>query len=401
MEIKIEKLDDFGRGICYIDNKVTFVPNTIPNDLVEIKITKEFKNYNEGKLINILIPSKKRIEPKCPYFSKCGGCVLQNMNYKDTLEYKKEKVINIFKKNKLEINPVVIENANYYNYRNKISLKVIDKKIGYYEPKSHSIVEIDSCLVASNSINKTISLIKKMGINNGLVTIRCNKNDEILIIIESKDKLNIDVDSIKDNIKLVGIVINNKLFYGEDFLYENINEIFYKISYDSFFQVNPYIAEKIFNIIKENIKPNETVLDIYSGVGTLSLTAAKVAKKVIGIEIVENAVLNAIHNAKINKINNVDFLLNDATKAITKLNLSFDKVIVDPPRAGLTKTVIDTIKKIKPKEIIYVSCDPQTLVRDIKLLSDLYIINKFYIADMFSFSYHVESVCILKIKNTL
>lgn len=399
MEVKIEKLDDFGRGICYIDNKVTFVPNTIPNDLVEIKITKEFKNYNEGKLINILIPSKKRIEPKCPYFSKCGGCVLQNMNYKDTLEYKKEKVTNIFKKNKLEINPIVIENANYYNYRNKISLKVIDKKIGYYEPKSHSIVEIDSCLVASNSINKTIQLIKKMNIINGLVTIRCNKNDEILIIIKSKDKLNIDVDSIKENIKLVGIVINNKLFYGEDFLYENINGIFYKISYDSFFQVNPYIASKIFDIIKENINSNETVLDIYSGVGTLSLTASTVAKKVIGIEIVENAVLNAIHNAKINKINNVDFLLNDATKAITKLNLFFDKVIVDPPRAGLTKTVIDTIKKIKPKEIIYVSCDPQTLVRDIKLLSDLYIINKFYIADMFSFSYHVESVCILKINN--
>lgn len=399
MEVKIEKLDDFGRGICYIDNKVTFVPNTIPNDLVEIKITKEFKNYNEGKLINILIPSKKRIEPKCPYFSKCGGCVLQNMNYKDTLEYKKQKVINIFKKNKLEINPIVIENANYYNYRNKISLKVIDKKIGYYEPKSHSIVEIDSCLVASNSINKTIQLIKKMNIINGLVTIRCNKNDEILIIINSKDKLNIDVDSIKENIKLVGIVINNKLFYSEAFLYENINEMFYKISYDSFFQVNPYIASKIFDIIKENINSNETVLDIYSGVGTLSLTASTVAKKVIGIEIVENAVLNAIHNAKINKINNVDFLLNDATKAITKLNLFFDKVIVDPPRAGLTKTVIDTIKKIKPKEIIYVSCDPQTLVRDIKLLSDLYIINKFYIADMFSFSYHVESVCILKINN--
>lgn len=399
MEVKIEKLDDFGRGICYIDNKVTFVPNTIPNDLVEIKITKEFKNYNEGKLINILIPSKKRIEPKCPYFSKCGGCVLQNMNYKDTLEYKKQKVINIFKKNKLEINPILIENANYYNYRNKISLKVIDKKIGYYEPKSHFIVEIDSCLVASNSINKTIQLIKKMNIINGLVTIRCNKNDEILIIIKSKDKLNIDVDSIKENIKLVGIVINNKLFYGEDFLYENINGIFYKISYDSFFQVNPYIASKIFDIIKENINSNETVLDIYSGVGTLSLTASTVAKKVIGIEIVKNAVLNAIHNAKINKINNVDFLLNDATKAITKLNLSFDKVIVDPPRAGLSKTVIDTIKKIKPKEIIYVSCDPQTLVRDIKLLSDLYIINKFYIADMFSFSYHVESVCILKINN--
>ena len=399
MEVKIEKLDDFGRGICYIDNKVTFVPNTIPNDLVEIKISKEFKNYNEGKLINILIPSKKRIEPKCPYFSKCGGCVLQNMNYKDTLEYKKQKVINIFKKNKLEINPIVIENANYYNYRNKISLKVIDKKIGYYEPKSHSIVEIDSCLVASNSINKTIQSIKKMNIINGLVTIRCNKNDEILIIIKSKDKLNIDVDSIKENIKLVGIVINNKLFYGEDFLYENINGMFYKISYDSFFQVNPYIASKIFDIIKENINSNETVLDIYSGVGTISLTASTVAKKVIGIEIVKNAVLNAIHNAKINKINNVDFLLNDATKAITKLNLSFDKVIVDPPRAGLSKIVIDTIKNIKPKEIIYVSCDPQTLVRDIKLLSDLYIINKFYIADMFSFSYHVESVCILKINN--
>ena len=237
----------------------------------------------------------------------------------------------------------------------------------------------------------------KLNIINGNIVIRCNLNDEILIIIESNDKLNIDIDVLKENIKLVGIVVNNKTIYGDNFLIECINDIYYKISYDSFFQINPYVASILFNIIKGNIDKTDIVLDLFCGVGTLSLNAALNANEVIGVEIVPNAVLNAIYNAKINKINNTKFILNDAQDAVGKINKKFDKIIIDPPRSGLTKKTIDTILTIMPKKIIYVSCDPNTLIRDILLLKDKYSIEKSYILDMFSYSYHVECICILNL----
>ena len=195
----------------------------------------------------------------------------------------------------------------------------------------------------------------------------------------------------------MGIVINNETFYGDNFLIENINDYFYKISYDSFFQVNPYVASILFNEVSKRINEEDTVLDLYCGVGTLSLNATR-AKEVIGVEIVENAILNAIFNARINKIDNVKFILNDSTKVVSKLNKKFSKVIVDPPRSGLTKTIIDNILSINSEEIIYVSCDPATLVRDILLFIDKYSVSEAIIFDMFSYTYHVETMIILKRK---
>lgn len=398
MQVVIDRFDDLGRGIGIVNNKVTFIPGTVPGDEVLITITKEAKKYNIAKVDKYIKLSCDRIKPICPYFDICGGCTLQNISYINTINYKYNKVKNLFKKNNIDINPEIIKNPSPFNYRNKISLKVVDKIIGFYEDGSHKIVAINKCIIASDAINKTISLINNFNIINGKVIIRCNKNEEILIIIESNDKLNIDVSYIKSKIKLVGIVINNKLYYGDDFLIENINDYFYKISYDSFFQINPYVASILFDKVSENIDKDDIVLDLYCGVGTLSLNAALKAQEVIGVEIVENAVLNAIFNARINKINNVKFILNDSTKAITKLNKNFSKVIVDPPRSGLTKTVIDNILKINPEEIIYVSCDPATLVRDVSLFIDKYNIKKSYIFDMFSYSYHVESIVVLKRK---
>ena len=397
MQVLVDKFDDFGQGITFVDDVITFVPNTIPGDIVDIKIVKKKKKYNVGKVINYIKLSKDRIDYKCPYFNKCGGCVLQSISYNATINFKLNKVINLFNKYNLDIKPEIVKNPSDYNYRNKIKLMVIDGKIGYFETNSHTLVEINECIIASKAINKIIPLLKNFNIINGNIVIRCNLNDEILIIIESNDKLNIDIDVLKEKIKLVGIVVNNKTIYGDNFLIECINDIYYKISYDSFFQINPYVASKLFNIVKENIDKTDIVLDLYCGVGTLSLNAALNANEVIGVEIVPNAVLNAIYNAKINKINNTKFILNDAQDAVGKINKKFDKIIIDPPRSGLTKKTIDTILTIMPKKIIYVSCDPNTLIRDILLLKDKYSIEKSYILDMFSYSYHVECICILNL----
>lgn len=397
MQVLVDKFDDFGQGITFVDDVITFVPNTIPGDIVDIKIVKKKKKYNVGKVINYIKLSKDRIDYKCPYFNKCGGCVLQSISYDATINFKLNKVINLFNKYNLDIKPEIVKNPSDYNYRNKIKLMVIDGKIGYFETNSHTLVEINECIIASKAINKIIPLLKNFKIINGNIVIRCNLNDEILIIIESNDKLNIDIDVLKEKIKLVGIVVNNKTIYGDNFLIECINDIYYKISYDSFFQINPYVASKLFNIVKENIDKTDIVLDLYCGVGTLSLNTALNANEVIGVEIVPNAVLNAIYNAKINKINNTKFILNDAQDAVGKINKKFDKIIIDPPRSGLTKKTIDTILTIMPKKIIYVSCDPNTLIRDISLLKDKYSIEKSYILDMFSYSYHVECICILNL----
>ena len=399
MQVKIERFDDLGRGIGYINNKVTFIDKVVPEDIVEVELTKEKKKYNEAKLIKIIKPSPLRIDAKCPYFSKCGGCQFQNITYENTIKYKKEKIVNIFSKHKISIFPEVITNISPYNYRNKITLKVNNYKIGFYINKTHNLVEINKCLLANPAINASIPLIKRFNICNGEVTIRCNQNAEILIVINSQDNLNIDTNYLKSKIKLVGIVVNNKTYYGENSLFERMNNLLFKISYDSFFQVNPFIASQLFQIIGDNIDSSDKVLDLYCGVGTLSLMAAKKAQKVLGIEVVPNAIINALFNARVNDLNNTQFVINDPSTAISKIKPDFNKIIVDPPRSGLTKNIIDVLLKIKPDEIIYVSCDPQTLVRDFTLLSSIYEIKKSYILDMFSYTYHIETILILTKKS--
>ena len=394
MEKEILKLDDFGRGITYVDDKITFVPNTVPKDIIELEITKSHKKYNEGICTNIIKESFLRTNPFCPYFSLCGGCSLQNLFYDETLNYKKNKVVDYFKKYDIDINPVVILNETPTYYRNKISLKVRNSQIGFYQEQTHNLICIDKCMITKPIINKTIDLVKTFNIVNGDVTIRCNSNDETLISILTKDNININ-KSLLD--KTQNIVLNNKTIYNNNYLFETVNGIKYKISYDSFFQVNINTASKLFKLIEENITMYDKVLDLYGGVGTLGLSASKKAKEVLSVEIVPNAVENAKYNAKINNINNARFLLSDASTISKSIDFDFDKLILDPPRSGLTYDVIDMINEKQPKEIIYVSCDYHTQVRDILKLDD-YKITKSYIIDMFSYTYHVESVILLQRK---
>lgn len=396
-KVTIEKLDHFGRGIGKIDGKVIFIPNALPNETVLYEIEKEAKKYLVGKNIEIINKSENRVEPECPYFEKCGGCSLQHLSYEDTKKFKIDKIKNLLEQNKLNVKNInFIENKNDFYYRNKIEIKIENGKLGFYQNKTHDLVEINECIITKKSINKVINLLLKSGLENAKVTIRSNYNDELLLIIDTNDNFNYE-QIIKEN-KVAGIILNGKTIHNDSYFIEVINNKYFKVSYNSFFQINEYICQKLFELIDKYIEENAIVADLYCGVGTLSIVASYKAKKVYGIEIVENAVLNAIENAKINHRDNIYFSLGSVPKVIDKINDKLDTIIVDPPRAGLDKYTLDTILKFKPKTILYVSCDPMTLMRDLKSLEDEYEIKELNLLDMFSYTYHVESVCILNLK---
>lgn len=389
MQVHIDRMDHFGNGIGNINGKIIFVKGALTGETVDLTITKDKKSFMEGTINTIIYKSSKRVEPFCKYFGVCGGCSLCHLNYENTLEYKKERVKNILSKFDIpKIN--VIRNENDLYYRNKIELKIVDGKLGFYEKNTHNLIEIKECKVTKKSINKSFEFVKNMTLENANVTIRANYNDEVLIIIDSKEK---PVILNPEDYKIVGIVLNDKCIYGQDNFMEKINNLFFTVSYNSFFQVNNYINSELFNLIKENIV-GKTALDLYSGVGTLSIVASKVVDKVYSIEVIPNAVKNALINAKINKCDNINFILGKVEDKIGFINDKIDTIIVDPARAGLDEKTIEVINNICPQRIIYVSCDTQSLANNLLDLAN-YEIKKFYILDMFSYTYHIECFCIL------
>ena len=396
-KVIIEKLDNQGRGICFINNKITFIPNTLPTEEVEVEITKEAKKFNEAKVINYLKKSPNRIASICPYFNDCGGCELLHSTYQDTLKYKKEKLESIlYKYAHIKKDIPIVECDNQFNYRNKITLKVQDGKYGYYIADTHDIIEIDNCYLAEEPINDFIKDLKHLNMRNGQVIIRCNYNKELLIWLKSKEKVNPDIEYLKSKHKIVGIVLNDKPLIGETSFIEIINHMLFTVSYDSFFQVNRNICSKLFNLIEDEINENEIILDLYCGVGTLGINATKKARKAYGIEIVKNAVLNAITNSKINKRDNIYYMLGDVGTTLPKIKDTIDTVIIDPPRAGLDSKTKQTILEFKANKIIYVSCDPMTLARDLKELQEVYNIKSIKGLDMFPMTHHCESITVLE-----
>lgn len=394
VKIKIERYNDQLEGIGYVDNKIIFVPKTMIGDTVDVDITYESKNFLRGKLKT---DNTRKVD--CPFFYNCGGCDLRFLPYDETISLKKDNLKKLLDKNKIVYSNInVIKNKNYFNYRNKISLKIVDGIIGFYEDKSNIITKIDNCLIAKDEINRLIKIIPSFNILNGFITIRCNYNNELLIIIDTKDKVSYDFEMLKRDFKIAGVVVNNKTVLNDNFFFDKINSTLFKVSFNSFFQVNNYCAGKIFDIIENNINSSDDVLDLYSGVGTLSITAAKKPRNVIGIEVIKNAVLNSLVNKDINKLKNVEFILGDVPKVLSKLNNCFNTFIFDPPRAGLDKFTINYTLNRKPDKIIYVSCNPVTLVRDLSYLQGAYIITNINLIDMFSYTHHYECVVILKLK---
>ena len=386
MEVVIEKLDHLGKGITRVDNKVCFIDGVLPNEFVDIDIIDDKKNYMIGKCNKIIKKSPDRIESKCPFLNECGGCSLGHLDYDKSIDYKSNKLKNIIYKSINEtINPIVIKSNNIYNYRNKITLKINNYEWGYYNTNSHVFVPINKCLLAKEPINNIIANKNIISIKDGAIVIRCNNKNEILISIKTNDKYEIDFTKLEE-LNIIGIVVNDKCIFGNSFFYHKIGSINYKISYNSFFQINDYILNEVFNILdKEEL--GECILDLYCGVGTLGLSQHNNIKSIYGIEVIDNAIIDAKENAKNNNINNALFYTGKVEDCINNIKDKVDTIIVDPPRKGLSN--IDEILNINTNKLVYMSCDPVTLGRDLKELTKHYNIKKTYMLDMFPQTYHV------------
>lgn len=396
--MKIEKLDNKGRGIAFVDNKITFINNALPGEDVEIKITNEKKKFQEATISSYNKISNDRINPLCSCYELCGGCNLMHLNYSKQLEYKKKKVMELLKKYgniDFEIKNI-ISPINLY-YRNKATFQV-KEKIGYFKEKSYELIPIEKCFIVDDKINEILSKIKKFNLEHVYqIVIRKSKNTNDTMVIF---KLNKDIN-LNINLDVTSIITyyNNtyKTIKGNDYITEKLGDLTFIISPDSFFQVNTIGAYNLYNEVLKysNLQGNEKVLDLFCGTGTIGLFLSRYCSKVTGIEINKYAINDAIINKKINNIRNIEFICDDAANVNLK---DIDLVIVDPPRSGLDEKMINYLLNLDTKKIIYVSCDPVTLSRDLKTLKNKYDIKDIELVDMFPHTYHVECVCVLKLK---
>lgn len=389
MKINIIDIDHKGNGIGKINNKVVFVPKTITGDICDIEIIKSYKNYDIGKLNKIEEESIDRINAKCPYYQICGGCNISNLDYDKQLEFKVNKVKNIFKRYlNINIEPNIIDSIDKYEYRNKITYHN-DKTLGLVSIYD-DVIDINNCLLVSNKVNNLYNKIKKedLSLVDKIIIKECN-NGLILDIIG-----NMNIDNIKED--TISIYMNNKCMFKKEDGYINIGDIKYIVSNKSFFQVNTNNIYRLYDEIIRygNFSKDDEVIDLYCGVGSITLYIAKYVKKVLGIEIIEDAIRDAKENARINSINNVSFICGDVSKVIDE-NIHGNKLIVDPPRVGLDKHTVDIINNSKIDKLIYVSCDPMTLVRDIKNLTN-YELKEVSVVDMFPQTHHCESITVLE-----
>ncbi len=387
--VKCERLDNFGRGIGKVSDKIIFVPNLLPSEEAIVEIVSDKKNYMNGEIISLKKQSLDRVCSNCSYNS-CG-CSLKSLSYEKTLEYKREKVKDILKRIggiDFDIKSIV-PSDNIFGYRNKISLKVVDGKIGYFKNNSNDLIEIDKCVVATDRINEVIGVLKKCDLSL-VFEIIIKDMDELMIIINGK----MDVNSLKPFAD--SIYMNDKLVYGKEKVLKNVLDYKFYVSKDAFFQINDDVTKKLYLKVLEFAGKGDNVLDLYCGTGTISLLLSKQFKKVTGIEINKEAVSCANENKKLNNIRNINFMCGDANK-LTK-NLMADVIVVDPARSGLMKDGIKNILNIKPKKIVYVSCNPLSLARDLRELTQFYDVKKIELYDMFPWTHHVEVVSLLCLK---
>ena len=400
MRVKIEKLDHFGRGICYIDGKICFVEDTLPGEDVKIKITLEKKKYMLGRVKDFYSISSDRVDDVCPYKDKCGGCDLSHLSYKMENEYKCLKVKEILKKY-ADVDEVLVEDVSFgeeYNYRNKITLHGDHNIIGYYKKNSNDIVPINKCLLVDEKINHIINVINMMSSDNEYkdIIIRVsNDSEEVLISITGKVKGYEVLEDLCDS-----LIINDEVIKGERCIMSFIGEKKFIISDKGFFQVNKTLTERLYNevlsIVKE-VKPKK-VLDLYCGCGTIGIYISDYVDEVVGVEVFKESIENAKKNKKLNNCHNIRFICDKVENVIDNIKDNTDLVIVDPPRGGLDKTSIDVLLSMNVNNLVYVSCDPVTLARDIKLLKEKYDVVSVKPFNMFSKTYHVECVCLLKAK---
>lgn len=410
-----------GQGIAKAGDLVIFVKEMITGEEADVKIIAEKKNYAFGIIDKLIKASPYRIKSSCPISYKCGGCDYRYIDYDYQLKIKKDVLINTLKD--FTVNEIIKDDDPFY-YRNKVQIPVKDHQMGFYRKYSNDVVVFDDCLIESKIANEIITDLKKILVDKKIdryfrhILIKHGQgSNEIMVgfIVNTFD-LNLDdvveflankYDNIKSiilnlNDKDTNVILGNeeKVLYGNDYIYDIYDGIKVKLSLKSFYQVNYKQMLKLYSQIKQlsNVSSDDNVLDLYCGIGTISLYLARFVKHVTGVEIIEQAVNNAIDNAKINNINNADFVLADASKDMDEYLKDKDLVIVDPPRKGITKQLIDSLISNNIKRIVYVSCNPATLNRDLQLLKNYYNIANIQPVDMFPFTTHVECLTVLSKK---
>lgn len=444
--LTIEDLGSDGEGIGKINGFPFFVKDALPGDLIEAKVMKAKKNYAYARLMNILKPSKDRIEPKCGCHKQCGGCQIQALAYDSQLIYKENKVKNhllriggfLEQEIKAVMKPIVgMENP--YHYRNKAQFPFgLDKDgnivTGFYAGRTHSIIPNTNCILGVEENQQILELIldfmnsekiqpyveethqgliRHALIRKGFVTgelMVClvmngtslpkqEKLIERLITIPGMTSISYSINQEKTNV-IMGSQI--KTIWGEDSIRDYIGDVQFKISPLSFYQVNPVQTEKLYSLALSyaNLTGEEIVWDLYCGIGTISLFLAQKAKQVYGVEIVPQAIADAKENAKINGIGNAEFYVGKAEEVLPeqyeKHGIYADVIVVDPPRKGCDEVTLQTMLTMKPKRIVYVSCDSATLARDLRILCDGgYELKKVTPVDQFGHTTHVETVVLM------
>ena len=436
-----------GEGIAKIDNFTIFIPNAIKGEKVKALIVKVLSSHAFGKIIEVLETSKDRVESDCTTYKRCGGCSLRHIKYKKTLKIKQNAVkslVNKTLKNPVEVLETIGMEKPFY-YRNKAQFPLgLDKEnipqLGVFANRTHEIIPIEKCMIQNEEAQKVaktvLNFIKKNNLTiynekngNGLfrhIVVKVGvKTKEIMCILvingkgfKQEKELVVELTEKYPNIKTIVKNINmkntnvilgleNVNIYGNGYIKDILGDYTFKISPLSFYQVNPIQAEKLYNIgiQKAQISKEDVVFDLYCGIGTISLFMSKYAKKVYGVEIVEQAIEDAKENAKINNIDNVELIAGDVEvildDLINKKKINPDVVMVDPPRKGLDNTSIENILKIKPKKVVYISCNPATLVRDLAKMEDVYNIGDIQPVDMFPYTSHVECCAVMELKNSL
>ncbi len=411
------------------DGEAVFVPGTILGEKVKVLIVKALKNYAYGKVTEITESSPHRTEPKCTYYKKCGGCVLQHMDYAAQLEFKRIKVqdaLNRIGHSNIEVQQTV-PSPDIYRYRNKAQLPITADGIGFYALRSHKVIDIDDCIIQSAATPHIINAVRLFmdkhnippydeerhsGVLRGIFIRNGANTGEIMVCIVTrtkdlpfeKDLINAlkaingvasvyhNINSEKTNVQMGKA---NRLLWGSDTIRETLTGIDFHISPLSFFQINTKQTEQLYEKTAEFAGADnpETVFDLYCGTGTISSIVAKSVKKVIGVECVPSAVENARANAQNNGIKNTEFYLGNAEELLPELaeKYSPDGVILDPPRKGCAPSLTATLNRVQPKRIVYVSCDPSTLARDIKALEG-YTIEQALPFDMFPHTKHIETI---------
>ncbi|WP_082235193.1 23S rRNA (uracil(1939)-C(5))-methyltransferase RlmD [Halobacillus massiliensis] len=445
IEIKFEDLTHEGNGVGKIDGYPLFVPYGLPGERAKVKVVKVKKNFGFGKLLNVIEKSEHRIEPPCDVYYQCGGCQLQHMSYQMQLDMKQNQVKNTMKKiAHLEDVPVheTIGMDDPWRYRNKVQIPVGEKEdgqlmTGFYQKRSHNIIDIDTCLIQDEMNDRMVEAVRRIATDLGIsaydeethrgvlrhIMVRTGQETkDIMIVFVTKTKKlphkEALIEKIRDAYPNVKSIVHNvnpartnvilgretHVIYGEEYIYDTIGDIKFMISPKSFYQVNPTQTKKLYDqaLKYADLRGGETVIDAYCGIGTISLFLAQKAKKVYGVEIVPEAVTDAKKNARLNKMENAEFFVGEAEKLMpwwSKQGLEPDVIVVDPPRKGCEEELLHAMTDMQPERIVYVSCNPSTLARDLAVLEERgYETKEVQPVDMFPQTSHVECVTWLEKK---